>query len=389
MNILESVSICLSKYATFSGRASRNEYWKFLLAYALAIIALGILFDVTNWSIVGYIGGIVIFGSVIPILSVGVRRLHDTGRPGTWMFLRFVPFAGDLVLFIFSCEDSQPFTNQYGPPPRPGPYAVSPPGPPASMPPKDSDLPFYQARQKAAFEAVARQRFESSEPSLDSKKVDDYFDHATGDRAALVPTSNQGSSYFGIRRKHLGLIGAGAVVALAILGIILGVGSWRSTPPTTVNAAAPVIQPVATPTSQPTPLQPTSLQPAAPVAIQPTSAAPIIQPGDLGITSPLRPVTCTGKFLVLYHSSVVPATYAQDVQANLASHPGSKYLLTLSSCSSLTHMSVSGTMIYVVYGGPFDTLEQACVAASRFPEEAYVKVLDNTTPSDQSVRPCS
>ncbi|MDP9905570.1 hypothetical protein [Arthrobacter bambusae] len=91
---------------------------------------------------------------------------------------------------------------------------------------------------------------------------------------------------------------------------------------------------------------------------------------------------------MIYHSSLAPDSYAADVQANLASHPGSKYLLTLGSCTSFNRVSASGTMIYAVYGGPFDTLGQACVAASRY-ADAYVKVLDNTTPPDQSVRQCS
>jgi serine/threonine-protein kinase len=99
-------------------------------------------------------------------------------------------------------------------------------------------------------------------------------------------------------------------------------------------------------------------------------------------------VGCTGQYIVVYHSSTDPTVYAQDIQTNLQSHPGSKYLLTLESCSSLNQISNAGTMIYAVYGGPFDTLTQACVAASRFPGESYVKIMDGATAPDQAVRSC-
>ncbi|QCO97328.1 DUF805 domain-containing protein [Arthrobacter sp. 24S4-2] len=411
MTLREAASSCITKYATFSGRSSREEYWKFTAAYVIALFGLAILYNITNWSIFGYLAAIVLLGSVIPFLSVGVRRLHDTGRPGTWMLIRLVPFAGDLIIFIYSIEDSQPFTNAYGPSPKPGLYPAmpwagqmppSPEGSPlatAPTPVDESDLPFYQARRKAALETSGRQRYESGEPSLDSHRVDDYFAYASGQKLPPNREQKPAFSFSTMSRKSIGIIAGGIAFALLVLGIFLGANSWRPSAQDSVQPAAPALQPVAepalppdTPTQQITPSPSPTVQAAVPTAAPPPvlptkAAAP--QPGDLGLASPLRPVDCTGKFIVFYHSSKVPATYAEDVQANLASHPGSKYLLTLGSCSSLNPMSNTGTMIYAVYGGPFDTLAQACVAASQFADEAYVKVLDNTTPPDQSVRPCS
>ncbi len=265
----------------------------------------------------------------------------------------------------------------------------------ATTPVEESQLPFYQPPREAALEVSARQGHESGEPGLDSHQVDEYSVHASGQKPARGREPKWPFSFSTMSRKSLGLLAAGAAMALLLLGIALGAGSWRTPPQTTLPAAVLTGQPAATPVPQVTTTQQVPIQPAVPAPViapppaQPSSAAPVVQPGDLGLTSQLRPVDCTGKFATFYHSSIVPSAYAQDVQANLVSHPGSKYLVTLGSCSSLYPMSNSGTMIYAVYGGPFDTLAQACVAASRFADEAYVKVLDNSTPPDQAVRSCS
>lgn len=97
-------SVC-SKYATFSGRARRSEYWWFCLFCML-------------WCwipIVNIILGLIFF---IPSLAVAVRRLHDTGRSGWWLFLGLIPIIGSIVLFVFNVTDSQPGNNQYGPNPK-------------------------------------------------------------------------------------------------------------------------------------------------------------------------------------------------------------------------------------------------------------------------------
>jgi len=403
MTLREAVSICLSKYATFSGRARRSEFWMANLAFFLALMAWGILGMITRWEIIRFLGTLFLLACLLPLWTVQVRRLHDVGRSGLWLLIGAIPF-GSIVTFVFSCLDSEPFTNKYGPPPKPVPYPYLPgagPLPPAPTPVVESDLPFFQARRNAAQEASGRQRHESGEPTLGSHKVDEYFVHPSGQEPARDREPKPAFSFSTMSRKSLGLVAGGIAVAILVLGIFLGANSWRPSAQDSVLAAAPAPQPALAsaaqpeiPTQQVTPSPSTTAQatvPAAAVAAPPPplptqSAAP--QPGDLGLTSPLRPVECTGQFIVVYHSSVIPSAYAQDVQTNLSNHPGSKYLLTAGSCSSLTPMSSSGTMIYAVYGGPFDTLAAACVAASRFSDEAYVKVLNNVTPPDQSVRPC-
>ena len=100
MNIGDAISVCFKKYATFSGRASRSEYWYFYLFYVLVYFA-AYIFAGQN---------VALFVSIplwIPQLSVAVRRLHDVGKSG-WFIL--IPIYN----LILMCTDSNPGSNQYG-----------------------------------------------------------------------------------------------------------------------------------------------------------------------------------------------------------------------------------------------------------------------------------
>ena len=114
--------MALQKYAVFSGRAQRKEYWYFYLFTVLITLALAILdmligsFD--KVSGVGLLSGLYSLAVLIPNLAVTVRRLHDTGRSGWWFLIVLVPFIGGIVLLIFLVQDSTPGTNQYGANPK-------------------------------------------------------------------------------------------------------------------------------------------------------------------------------------------------------------------------------------------------------------------------------
>jgi len=112
----------INKYAEFSGRARRKEYWFFVLFNILISIMLGIVDRVTGSfdpaTGVGLFGGIYAIGILIPGLTVTVRRLHDTNRSGWWVLLPLIPVLGGLVLFCFLVLDSNPGRNDYGESPK-------------------------------------------------------------------------------------------------------------------------------------------------------------------------------------------------------------------------------------------------------------------------------
>jgi uncharacterized membrane protein YhaH (DUF805 family) len=108
----------LKKYAQFSGRARRKEYWMFAFVNIIIFVILGILGYFVNGQIGGIIGGIYGLLVLIPSLAVLVRRLHDIGKSGWWILIGLVPFIGEIVLLIFSVMDGQPGQNQYGSNPK-------------------------------------------------------------------------------------------------------------------------------------------------------------------------------------------------------------------------------------------------------------------------------
>jgi len=79
MNFGQAISTCLSKYATFSGRASRPEFWWFFLFQILLSIVASLFGDI--------ISGLVSLALLLPALAVGARRLHDIGKSGWWQLL--------------------------------------------------------------------------------------------------------------------------------------------------------------------------------------------------------------------------------------------------------------------------------------------------------------
>ncbi len=101
----------LKKYAVFSGRARRKEYWMFILFNLPIAFVLGLIDGITKTKILGPIYFLAIF---MPILAVSVRRLHDTDRSGWWLLVGFIPFIGQIIIIIFMAQNGQTGENQYG-----------------------------------------------------------------------------------------------------------------------------------------------------------------------------------------------------------------------------------------------------------------------------------
>ena len=112
----------LKKYAVFSGRSRRMEYWYFVLFNIIVSIVLGaidaLLGTLGSGMGVGLLSGIYGLAILIPSLAVTVRRLHDIDRSGWWILIGLVPLIGAIVLLVFALLDSTPGSNQYGPNPK-------------------------------------------------------------------------------------------------------------------------------------------------------------------------------------------------------------------------------------------------------------------------------
>ena len=111
------------KFAVFSGRARRKEYWFFVLFNTLILFVLGAIDGLTGGSPdtdsgIAALGVIYIMAAFIPGLSVTVRRLHDTDRTGWWFLMAFIPIVGHLLLFVFTLQDSTSGTNRFGESPK-------------------------------------------------------------------------------------------------------------------------------------------------------------------------------------------------------------------------------------------------------------------------------
>ena len=129
MGFCQSVKrVMCSNYANFSGRARRSEFWYFflfifLMLFLVYLIGINIMPNTESGIIqtIGLMYGLILlifFITFIPYLAVCVRRLHDIGRSGCYIFVSLIPFIGYFILLYFMTLDSDPSPNEYGPSPK-------------------------------------------------------------------------------------------------------------------------------------------------------------------------------------------------------------------------------------------------------------------------------
>ncbi len=111
------VSAIQQNYCNFSGRASRSEFWWFQLFGFILGIVIGIVFCWSQTTL-NIVTCIVNLALLLPSLGLVVRRLHDIGKSGWWIFIALIPIVGWILLIVWYCKDSQMETNQYGPVPN-------------------------------------------------------------------------------------------------------------------------------------------------------------------------------------------------------------------------------------------------------------------------------
>jgi uncharacterized membrane protein YhaH (DUF805 family) len=133
---MEWMIMPLKRYADFSGRSRRKEFWMFTLfvaiVYTVLVIVMGAGIGAGTDSETGEIG---MFGSLfagtgglllllfalaifIPSLAVQVRRLHDQDKSGWWVLLNFIPYIGAIVILVMMCLDGTRGPNRFGPDPK-------------------------------------------------------------------------------------------------------------------------------------------------------------------------------------------------------------------------------------------------------------------------------
>ncbi len=111
----------LKKYAVFSGRARRKEYWMFVLFNLIFALAAMVIDNVLGLAIedVGYGPFYILYAlaTLIPGIAVSVRRFHDIGKSGWYILLGLIPCVGGIILLVFAVTAGDVGENEYGPDP--------------------------------------------------------------------------------------------------------------------------------------------------------------------------------------------------------------------------------------------------------------------------------
>lgn len=106
MTFVESIRVCFEKYATFEGRASRSEFWWFVLFLVLVSIACSI---VSDWISLAFS-----LATLVPAIAVTARRLHDVDKSGWMQLIGLIPIVGWILVIVW-CAQVGKEPNRYGP----------------------------------------------------------------------------------------------------------------------------------------------------------------------------------------------------------------------------------------------------------------------------------
>lgn len=119
MTFGDAVISAFTKYAVFTGRARRAEFWYFHLFNLLIVSCLGFISLLFRSSgLMSGLVGLYYLATIVPTYAVIWRRLQDTGRNGFYYFLSFIPLVGGILLLIWLCQEGQHGPNAYGPDPK-------------------------------------------------------------------------------------------------------------------------------------------------------------------------------------------------------------------------------------------------------------------------------
>ncbi len=113
----------LRRYAEFSGRSRRKEYWMFVLGCLIAAVVIGIVEGILgiNQMVGGVYGPITTLfglGVIVPSIAVQVRRFHDQDKSGWFVLLALIPFIGSIAVIVFMCLEGTKGENRFGADPK-------------------------------------------------------------------------------------------------------------------------------------------------------------------------------------------------------------------------------------------------------------------------------
>jgi uncharacterized membrane protein YhaH (DUF805 family) len=111
----------IRRYTDFDGRADRPEFWWFALinvivSLVLWVIGIALIGGVSGGQILAVLYGLV---TLLPVLGVEIRRLHDTNRSGWWILISLIPIIGGITLIVFLAGAGTRGPNRFGPEPPP------------------------------------------------------------------------------------------------------------------------------------------------------------------------------------------------------------------------------------------------------------------------------
>lgn len=114
-NPLDWYVLGIKNYTNFNGRSQRKEFWFYVLMYIVGLIVTTIVDSVLfGTDGTGLFSSVFMLVNLLPYVAVAIRRLHDIGKSGWWLFLNFIPLIGTIILIIWFAQAGDTQTNAYG-----------------------------------------------------------------------------------------------------------------------------------------------------------------------------------------------------------------------------------------------------------------------------------
>lgn len=104
----------LKRYADFTGRSCRKEFWMYQLLYVALFFACAVFGIAIGTDAAAGLFVLCALGLIVPLIAVEVRRFHDLGKPGTYALFNLIPYLGVLIVYFFMLRPGIEEENEYG-----------------------------------------------------------------------------------------------------------------------------------------------------------------------------------------------------------------------------------------------------------------------------------